>query len=485
MKRKRARQSIGIKLWLYFILFAAAILTALWLMQIVFLQSFYERMKTADVKAIADAILGEYGQDGFEDAVDRLTFRNAILVFLTDPQGQILYTSDEHGPGRRGSGGPGAAAPGGPDRPGAVWLRPLPADFAGFMARLSQSADGRVSYTESSGRFQGRMLIYGARLPDALLYISTPLDPVNATTEILRTQLLYVTAAALLLSLVVAFFIARRFSRPVSEISAQAAKLSKGDFDLRFGRGFCAELDALSATLGEAALELSKAEKLRRELLANISHDLRTPLTMIKAFAEMIRDISGDDRERREAHLAVIAREADRLTLLVSDIMDISVLQSGSEPLKISNFSLDNTVRSVCAQFEPLCDREGYEMRLFAEPDQYVSGDEGKLTQVLYNLIGNAINHIGTDRVIAVTLSDLGGRVRFAVEDHGEGIAETERPLIWDRYHRAASGEHRREKVGTGLGLAIVKEILESHGARYGVESHAGAGSVFWFEMAK
>jgi signal transduction histidine kinase len=477
------RNSIGLKLWRYFILFAAIILTALWLLQIVFLQSFYESMKTADVKKIADRLVSEYEQEDFANTLARLAFRNAILVFVTDTNGNVIYTSDEHGSGGPGGGGGPRGNNAADNRSGFGNFRPLPEDYAGFIARLTQSGDGRVSYIENNDRFGGNFLVYGARLPEALLYISTPLDPVNSTTAILRRQLAYVTAAALFLSLIIAVFIARKFSRPVAALSRQAGRLAQGEFELTFDKGFCSELDELSATLDKTAVELSKVEMLRRELLANISHDLRTPLTMIKAFTEMIRDISGDDKEKREAHLAVIATETDRLTGLVSDILDISVLQSGNGTLQLINLNVSDTVKRVLAQFQPILAREGYEVQAEIEPDQYVLADEKKLTQVLYNLIGNAVNYIGEDKRIIVTLTDLSGSVRLTVTDHGAGIAAEELPQIWDRYYRAP--EQQRAKIGTGLGLAIAKEILEAHHADFGVDSAVGQGSTFWLEIKK
>jgi signal transduction histidine kinase len=470
------RRSIGVKLWLYFILFAAIILTALWLLQIVFLQSFYESMKISDIKKIAATISSQYEEEDFETTIDRLTFRNSILVFITDIRGNIIYTSDEHGSG--GNFHPGGRQPVGGS------IRPLPIDYANFLEQLSLSSSDHVSYTENENGFRGKYLVYGARLPDAVLYISTPLDPVNATTDILRALLGYITAISLVLSLVIAFFIARKFSRPVAAISAQASRLAEGSYDSSFTKGFCAELDELSSTLDQTAVELSKAEKLRREMLANISHDLRTPLTMIKAFTEMIQDISGDKREKREAHLAVIARETDRLTLLVNDILDVSILQSGQETLNCVNLNLSDTVKQVLEQFYPICSHAGCRVQTTLEPDQYILADEKKLTQVLYNLIGNAVNYIGEDKEIEVNLSDLGGYVRFEVTDHGVGIPPEEQALIWDRYYRS---QDRRQVagIGTGLGLAIAKEVLELHRARYGVISSLGSGSTFWFEIKK
>jgi signal transduction histidine kinase len=444
-----SRKSFGRKLWLYFALFAAVLTASLWLMQIVFLQSFYERMKTADVKKIAATIVREYGSEDFADTLNELTFRNAVLVVIRDARGEIAHFSDEHD---------------WQDRPGPGWG----GNFDGLRPRGADQP-------------RGRTLVYNAALPDGgVATISTPLEPLNATTAILRTQLVYVTAAALLLSFVLAFFIARKFSRPVAAITEQAARPANGEFDLKLEKGFCAELDSLADTISETAAELSKAEKLRRELLANISHDLRTPLTMIKAYAELIRDISGGDKEKRDAGLAVISRESDRLMALVNDILDISVLQSGSERMKPATFSLSETARKVLAHWKPVCEAEGITLTAELEPDQYVYADEARLTQVLYNFISNAAAHAGGERRIDAALTDTGGGLRFTVSDRGEGIPADELPLIWDRYYRSARGGG-----GTGLGLAIAKEILTAHDARFGAESSPGAGSTFWFELGK
>lgn len=469
-------KSIGFKLWLSFILFAAVILTLLWLLQIVFLQSFYEAMKIRDVEQISNTLTEAYSNPDFETTLDEITFRNSILVYVTDMNGAVIYSSDEHG-----SGGPQEKINGG-NVPGG-FARPLPASFADFLNMLNNSKDGNLRYTISDPRSQGKVLIYGVILPDAVLYISTPLEPVNATTDILRTQLVYVTIVALLLSLIVAVFIARKFSKPVTNITKKAGRLTGGDFKVTFDKGFCSELDELAITLDHTAKELSKVEKLRRELIANISHDLRTPLTMVKAYTEMIHDISGDDKEKREAHLAIISNETERLIALVNDILELSAIQSENVEPKFDNICLSDVANTIISRFTPLAEHEGYTIKSTVEPDQYVLADERKLTQVLYNLIGNAINYIGEDRAIEIHLSDLGARVRFEVTDHGEGMSEDELPLIWDRYYK--SKDHKRGKVGTGLGLSIVKGILELHKARFGAESRIGRGSTFWFELNK
>ncbi len=466
-----------VKLWLYFILFAAVLVALLWLMQIVFLQSFYEAMKVRGIEQAADEIVAAYGSDAFEDTMTRAAYVNSILICVTDREGNLLYAADEHD----AAGKPHGQA--GPRIGMEKYLRSLPKDFGNFLERLEGSENDRISYTLMQKNARGRMRICGAKLPDAVLFISSPFESINATTQILREQLVYVTFVALLLSFVIAYFIARKFSRPIAAITAQAKEMATGSFPASFDKGFCAELDELAGALDHASAELSKVEGLRRELLANISHDLRTPLTMIKAYTEMIRDISGGDKSKRERHLAIIAAETDRLTELVSDILAFSSFQSGSVALSIESIDVSATVKKVLSRFEPVFALEGYRFVATIEPDQVARADGKTIEQVLYNLIGNAMNYAGDDKEIVVKVLNRGGWVRVEVADHGEGIAPDEVALIWDRYYK--SKDHRRGKLGTGLGLSIVKSILDLHSAPFGVESELGAGSTFWFELQK
>ena len=474
------RHSIGFKLFLYFTLLAAAILCILWLLQTVFLQGLYEGMMTRELERVADELAAAREASDFEGQLDRAALSNSILVYVIDANGVVTYSTDEHMSARRGERmGMGTNI----GRGRGMMMFALPSDYADFIEKLNQSVDGRVTYTLGSETSDAKTLVLGVRLDDAVLYISTPLDPLNVTIGILRNQLLYVSIVALLMGLVVAFLIARRFTRPVTAITKQAEALAQGKFPESFDKGFCSELDKLSDTLTYASRELGKVEGLRRDLIANVSHDLRTPLTMIKAYAELIRDISGDNKIKREAHLAVIASEADRLTELVNDILALSQVQSGGMALNVKEMDVSSAVERVMSRFEPLFSREGYHFHAEIEPGQTGRADERRIDQVLYNLIGNAMNYIGSDGTVYVLVKGLEGAVRVEISDHGEGIAGEDLPRIWERYYKAQN--HVRVKAGTGLGLSIVKGILELHGAKYGVKSQKGEGSTFWFELGR
>lgn len=463
---------MGVKMWLYFAVFAAVLLLTLWLLQTVFLSNFYEGMKMSNIYRTADIIAKNYYKSGFEASINEIAYKNALLIFVTDFEGNILYNA--HYAFRN----PMDVFPvpqRNPDNP----LNSLPRDYDDFLRKLNESEKGQISYKVPPDMFMGSILVYGQTLPDAVLYISASLDPMDSTTDILRTQLVYVSVIALLLSFIIAFFISRKLSLPIVRITATAGMLAKGNYDIHFKKGDYAEIDELASTLNYTTAELSKVEKLRRELVANISHDFRTPLTMIKAYTEMIRDISGEKKEKRELHLSIIGEEANRLSALVDDVLSLSLMQSGNETLNLSRIDVCELLINTLKRFEHITTHENISLQSIISIDLYANADTARLEQVFYNLIGNAVNHCKEH--IEVRLSSDNGRIRFEVKDDGCGIAEEELPLIWERYYK--SGERRDDTVSAGLGLAIVKSVLEKHGADFGVESKVGAGSTFWFEM--
>lgn len=473
MKRRKqtARpdaHSLKFKMWRYFILFAAAIMVVLWLLQIVFLKTYYRSMKRIQVEKIGASIAQAYGTADFENTVFRLAFNNGLLVQVLDEKGSP--TDDL-------SGGTAATPP-----------PPDAAAFSTLLHRLAQSGGNQVSYSyDENGRNPagGETLTFGALLHTAggktrYLYINAQIAPVDATATVLQTQLLIVTLLSLVLSLALSFFIASRLARPIMGINDTASKLADGDYGVRFTGGGYTEINELAATMNALARELSVTEQLRRDLLANVSHDLRTPLTMVRMYAELLRDVSGGVPEKRAAHAQIIMDEADRLNTLINDMLDLSKIQSGAAPLDCAAFDLGEKARVILIRFSGLAERDGYRFSLDHTGDTAVWADEQKIERVIYNLVGNAVNYTGADRHVSLRVERQADGVRFSVSDTGEGIPPERLEKIWERYYKAGSA-HR--VVGTGLGLSIVKALLEAHGAPFGVQSTPGRGSTFWFTL--
>ncbi|MDP2892084.1 MAG: HAMP domain-containing sensor histidine kinase [Bacillota bacterium] len=462
-------RSLKFHLWLYFILFAVIILLVLWCLQILFLNAYYQLMKTNEITGAAAKISAQYGTENFQSNAQQLAFENNLVVLLIDDQGDVLMSADMTG----------NTSP-----------RKQPREiFEPLQEKLLENPEQSAVLTMDNPMFHNRMLVYGKLLTNnsgerELLFISSYLDPIGSTTNILKDQLIYISVILLVLAFALSFFLSRRISKPITKLTGGADRLAKGDYSVDFERSYYSEIDQLSRTLNYATKQISKVDELRKDLIANVSHDLRTPLTMIKAYAEMIRDLSGEKPKKRREHLDVIIGEADRLSILVNDILDLSEIQSGVEMLNITHIDISMMTKSILKRYSILSEKDGYTFENNLPERASAQGDEHRIEQVIYNLINNAINYTGDDRKVFITVTDLPDMVRFEVRDTGSGIAKDELENIWERYYKV-DGAHKRTVVGTGLGLAIVKNILEQHGAAFGVESSVGQGSTFWFELKK
>ena len=312
-----------------------------------------------------------------------------------------------------------------------------------------------------------------------MLIITSQSSPVDSVVNTLRYQLVTVTFILLFIGVFIAIVAARKISKPITDTTKSALKLANKDYDVQFNSTGYLEVTELNNTLNYAATELKKVDSLQRELIANISHDLRTPLTMITGYGEVMRDLPG---ENTPENIQIIIDEANRLNMLVTDLLDISKLQSGATEINKEVFSITTLIKEMFQRYNKLKEQEGYTLDFEYDEDIYVNADYSKISQVIYNLVNNAINYSRTDKHIIVRQSRKDKNVLIEVIDHGEGIDQEHLENIWDRYYKVDK-EHKSSVVGTGLGLSIVKNVLDRHNAHYGVKSVVGEGSNFWFEL--
>ena len=305
------------------------------------------------------------------------------------------------------------------------------------------------------------------------------ISPLITMVQTFENQVLFLGTLLIIFALFLAIIMSKLITMPIININESAKSLAAGKYNIEFsGHGYL-EIEELTETLNFAARELSKNDLLQKELISNISHDLRTPLTMIKGYSEVMRDIPD---ENTPENVQVIIDETARLTDLVNDMLDLSKIQAGSRVPEMKEFCLTETVRATMFRYEKLTMQDGYKIDFFADRDVNVVADSGMILQVVYNLINNAINYTGSDKYVSVRQTVSEDTVRISVSDTGAGIAEEDVPLIWDRYYKVDK-VHRRAMVGTGLGLSIVKGILELHNATFGVMTTKNKGSTFWFEL--
>lgn len=491
MKLKIDYNSIKFKTFLYFLVFAATLMAALWILQVFLLNNFYGTMKTAQTKEVARELEASFkynSYDTFINNVDRTSRSYDMYIYVVSSDGKKMYYQ-----------------PSSTDVPQAPEFEPAgPEDteeresndterspqYISPIQTLNEqmiSGNGSAYVKIESKDSSQQMLAYGSVLnaknkDPIIVYIFSPLWPVSSTIKILTNQLVYVTIISFILACAISLYLSVRITRPIRKINRSAESLAAGSYGIVFQGGHYTELVNLADTLTEASIALEKSVMLQKDLIANVSHDLKTPLTMIKSYAEMIRDISGDTPEKRNEHLKLIVDEADRLNLLVNDLLQISRMQSGKMTLEKSEFNLTEDVKNILNTYRITEIEAGYAFQFQCTAAYYVNADEEKIKQVVTNLITNAIKFCGEDKKIIVSLKKHGRNVAFRVEDHGPGIAPEEIDHIWERYYRSSSNMIR-EREGTGLGLSICKEILTLHKAKYGIDSVVGEGSQFWFEL--
>lgn len=335
-------------------------------------------------------------------------------------------------------------------------------------------------------RFNNKTLVKALKYNDKVyIFLNSSIQPLDASIRLLKSQFLYISLIILSVSLIIGYFISRLISKPIVDISKEARKLADGNFNVKFSTDSkIDEIAELASTLDLAKNELSKTDELRRDLLANVGHDLKTPLTMIKAYAEMIKDFENMSVQKKNENLNIIIEETDRLNVLVSDILDLSKLQANTYELKIEEFDLDKLIRDVIKRYYILIDSEGYEFIYENEESIMVMGDKKRIEQVVYNLINNAINYTGDDKKVYIELVNDKKKVTVKIRDTGKGIKKEDIKYIWNKYYHNEK-KHKRNAYGTGLGLSIVKTILDSHNYKYGVDSKINKGTTFYFEINK
>ena len=487
-RRSNGKKTFGIrsKLFIWLSIFTLIIIFVLWLCQVVFLDTIYKGIKVNEIRHAAKAIESALGDENFESTAENIATKNDIcmivLQMVSDDRALQLCSVESQSSCLIHNAEKSSIF---------VFYNTAVQNGGSSVQRFRYSTERRVYVSSESEYYdslsaENESIIYSVVVTDSsdlpvLILLNAVISPVTATVNTLNKMLITISAALLFFALIMAVIISRRISKPIVSLTDDAKKLAGGDYNVKFSASDFREIGELASALDYAKHELSKVDALRRDLIANISHDLRTPLTMISGYAEVMRDLPG---ENTAENLQVIIDESNRLTTLVNDVLDISKLESGVRTVSPSEFSLTDAISSAIKSYNKLTERGNYKIIFLPEYNVTVNTDKTILMQVFYNLLGNAVTYTGDAKTVYVSQStDSETRnVRITVTDTGDGIAPEKLPLIWDRYYKVDK-IHRRASVGTGLGLSIVRGSMELLGGGYGVKSTPGAGSDFWFEL--
>ena len=472
------------KILIYLSIFAISILLLIYLLQITFLQEFYTKSKIDELKRINYSIevnLSNYKQNEFNDYLNKLSsnYNTSIIVFNTEKgQPTEIFT----------------AGPAGSDLLNKTDLEIYQ------IVKLTSANNNEYLFSENTEEVifdneyfkiakrlakeeQARDYIYSRHYEnskyDAYVIVSSTIVPVNATVSTLKQQYLFIVIIVGLLTMVLALAISYKVVTPIQRINKQAKSLGKGEYKSVDLKREYTEIKELNETLINAKSSIQAAEKTKRDLIANVSHDLRTPLTMIGGYAEMMRDLPG---ENNYENANVIVEETKRLSFLVNDLLDFSKLEDNKILLKKETISITKLLKDIYKQYDKFIEKEGFSFNLEINDECNVFCDTKRIKQVLYNFINNAINYSSDNKYVLIRQSISNNKCLIEIIDKGLGISENKLNDIWDRYYKV-DHEHIRSSIGSGIGLAISKEILEAHRVKYGVKSEINNGSTFYFEL--
>lgn len=459
MKTKK-KTSIQAKTLFFLLSYNIVIIVLLWVCQIKILDIYYEKEQIDNMDNIVNS-LKETNSIELVSKLQDIAYDNDVCIVLTSNTSVVeTYNINMNG----------------------CALKSGNTKVKELMYNFLQSEEILKSYRFVNDDKHISALMYGVKVGNSDVFIYSNLEDISDFTLLIKRQLMYVCVVGIFIAIIMSIFLSNKITEPITRITKKAKKMGTGDTDVSFEESGIKEIDELSETLTQAQEEMVKTDELRRDLMANVSHDLKTPLTMIKAYAEMIRDISYKDPEKMNEHLRIIVDETDRLTVLVNDILDLSRMQSNADTLSIEKFDLAEDIKTIVNRYQIIKETEKYIINVEMPDSIMIKADKKKLNQVIYNLINNAINYTGDDKTVTVRVTKHKKYYLVEIIDTGKGIKESEIPYIWNKYYKNDKN-HQRNVVSTGLGLSIVKEILELHGYEYGVKSVLKKGSTFYFKI--
>lgn len=459
MKNKK-KTSIQAKTLIYLLTFNIVIIVLLWICQISIFDFYYEKEQINNMDSIVSSLKNASAEE-IGTLLQDVAYQNEVCIAITSDTGIIAtYNANMNG----------------------CPLSSSNSQARDLMLQFIDSESSFKSYQFVNDAKHVSALMYGLKTNSNYMFIYSNLEDISEFTLIIKRQLMYVCILGIFIAVIISIFLSSKITDPITEITKKARKLGSGNSNVEFKESGIKEIDELAETLSQAQKEMAKTDELRRDLMANVSHDLKTPLTMIKAYAEMIRDISYKDKDKMNEHLGIIVDETDRLTVLVNDILDLSKMQSNADVLKLEKFDLVGEINSIVKKYQIIKEAEQYTINVEMPETAMIKADKKKINQVIYNLVNNAINYTGEDKKVTIKVTKHKKYYLVEIIDTGKGIKESEIPYIWNKYYKNDKN-HKRNVVSTGLGLSIVKQILELHNYEYGVKSVLKKGTTFYFKI--
>lgn len=458
----------------YLIVFCILTASIVFLFQIVLLQPMYEANKIKSIQEVGSFVEKFIEDERLDEFVDYMQSQSDTCI--------MVYQSSSSGGMQASIGNRGCMISSITNSERAKFVtKAIGSKNHSYLARVTNNSSDFGVDGDQSNNFDTIVYtkIVNAADYSSIIMVSGNISPLNATTETLASQMRYIALFMIVAVAILTLLMYRHIAKPIIGITSNAKQLPQGKYTVDPKTNRYKEAADLNNTLVQAANDIQKADKAKRDLISNVSHDLRTPLTMIGGYGEMMIDLP---EEKTDENIQVIVDETKRLNALVNDLLDMSRLQDGRIVLHKEVFDISALLKTQLQKYDVYRMQEGYTIESELLDAIYVNADKKRIEQVINNFLNNAVNYGGEAKHIIVREIKKGNTVRIEVQDFGEGIDPKDLDNIWDRYYKVDK-EHVRVANGSGIGLNIVKQLLELHGAPYGVNSSKGKGSTFYFEM--
>ena len=334
--------------------------------------------------------------------------------------------------------------------------------------------------------------------------MSAPLSSIGESVRLANQFLLYVGMIAVLIGALVIYLVAKQITMPIYKLSNLSERMSDLDFNAKYESGkhdmeeiqvLGNSMNTLSERLEETISELksannqltkdieekTKIDEMRKDFIANVSHELKTPIALIQGYAEGLQEGMGEEKESRDYYCDVIVDEANKMNKMVKQLLTLSSLESGNDKPVMDRFNLTELVRGVVNASKILLEQNEIQVDFDAQTPVYVWADEFKIEQVVTNYLSNAIHHIDGEKKIIIKMLPENNIVRVSVFNTGTPIPEDAIPNLWTKFYKVDKAR-TRAYGGTGIGLSIVKAIMDAHNQQYGVKNWEN-GVEFWFTL--
>ncbi|KOA18154.1 signal transduction histidine-protein kinase BaeS [Clostridium homopropionicum DSM 5847] len=432
------------KLIKYFIAIISIVILICFIGSSIFLSKFYISNKYDNLKATSESIY-EVIKDG--QSPNNLSV-NALLI--ANDNVSFLGNTGNQGGGKR-------------------------------MGMLNNLSNINFASLGNKGKFTNRLgesFIYyklSTEMGDIITFESD--QDISYYLQVIYIVLVVIFLLALIVCIPFISYLGKKFTRPILQLKKASQEISMGNFAFPISITTGDEIEELSQCLSSMAINLQKRHKLQRDFIANVSHDFKTPLSVIRSYSEAIKDGIVNDYQVKEYSEEII-KEVDRLNNLVIGIMELSKLQGGELKLNKQNFNIENSLKECAERFSTVAKNKNIALILNSENVE-VFGDEAYILRVLYNFTDNAIKFSKSNSHVYLKAYSVDNYVKVSVIDEGIGIEKEMLENVWNRYYKHA------KSGGMGMGLAICAEILKLHNLSFGVESIPNEKTEFYFTIPK